>query len=231
MKKSKPNRMFWMFVVTIGTAVLAILSGFLQYREKIDTTQKSLKKEQELNAVYKQLQEKSNQIIDSTNEILNLNKELRVANERIIEIQNEQNQDLKNRNELEKQTNFNHLKRTTSDLFRLLPFKRAQFKELTQQEQIEFIRTVQSSLSIELTNQYLVSHEAMFKKWLHMYQVTSNYSKIFPAGEVTQETANGKHKLNKEELLQYNNTDFIAFVDQYYEFIRYITEQTKGIWF
>jgi len=77
------------------------LSGFLQYKEKIETAQKSLKKEEELTNVYKQLQVKSNQIIDSTNEILSLNKELRVANDRIVELQKEQNEDLKNRSRLD----------------------------------------------------------------------------------------------------------------------------------
>jgi hypothetical protein len=55
MKKLKLSRMFWMFVVTITTAVLAILSGFLQYKENLDNAKKALAKETELSEAYKEL--------------------------------------------------------------------------------------------------------------------------------------------------------------------------------
>ncbi|SEW35763.1 hypothetical protein SAMN05428988_4387 [Chitinophaga sp. YR573] len=81
------NRMTWIFIVSIATAILAIASGYLQYKDKLDSTAKSLKKEEELNNVYKQLQNKSDEIIGSTKQILQLNEKLINANEEIIKLQ------------------------------------------------------------------------------------------------------------------------------------------------
>src|SRR4051812_47379835 len=87
MVRVKLTRMTWIFVVSIATAIMAIFSGYLQYREKLESSEKALKKEQELNAVYKELQNKSDQIIDSTTQLLELNKKLVGANEKIISLQ------------------------------------------------------------------------------------------------------------------------------------------------
>ncbi len=79
--------MIWIFLVSVATAVLAIISGYLQYKEKLDSTAKALNKEKELNEVYKKLQSKSDTIISSNNEILLLNEKLIIANEEIIKLQ------------------------------------------------------------------------------------------------------------------------------------------------
>jgi predicted RNase H-like nuclease (RuvC/YqgF family) len=232
MSNSKKNRMFWIFAVSIGTALLAFLSAFLQYKEKIESSQKSLVKEQELNSVYKQLQDKSNQIIDSTNEILTLNKELKTANEKIIELQRQQNRDLQKAYDLETQANFNSVKKTFSSIFRLNPFKGIRtFAQYTLDEKTDFIIQLQKLLESELTNVYLVNKPELFNKWLGMFQLTSIYAKNFPAGEVTVEDAGETHKLNAAELDDYNSKEFMELITKYYEFERYMTDKTKGVWF
>ncbi len=61
-----------MFIVSIATAILAITSGYLQYREKVESSEKALKKEIELNSVYKKLERKSDEIIDLKSEVIGL---------------------------------------------------------------------------------------------------------------------------------------------------------------
>ncbi len=68
----KINRMTLMFIVSIATALLAITSGYLQYKEKIETSDKALKKEMELNSVYQKLEDKSNEIIQLQSELINI---------------------------------------------------------------------------------------------------------------------------------------------------------------
>jgi hypothetical protein len=106
MNLSKSKRMTWIFIVSAATAILALVSGYLQYKEKIESAQKSLKKEEELKEVYKQLSEKSDSIIslqqvnrNSTNDLNqkleSANTELREANRKIFDFQKENIQELK----------------------------------------------------------------------------------------------------------------------------------------
>lgn len=91
----KLKRMTWIFIVSAATAILALLSGYLQYREKIETTQKNLKKEEELTQVYKKLQEKSDEIIsfqktnqEKTDELVDVQRKLQEKTNEIVKIQN-----------------------------------------------------------------------------------------------------------------------------------------------
>ncbi|MDX2045268.1 MAG: hypothetical protein SFU87_00690 [Chitinophagaceae bacterium] len=86
--------MTWIFLVSVATAVLAFLSGYLQYREKIEATQKNLKKEQELNEIYKKLQEKSDEIIslqtvnqEKTDQLVEVQKKLQEKSDELVNIQ------------------------------------------------------------------------------------------------------------------------------------------------
>jgi hypothetical protein len=55
MKLFKPKHMTWIFIVSAATAILALISGYLQYKEKIESSEKSLKKEEEINRLNTQI--------------------------------------------------------------------------------------------------------------------------------------------------------------------------------
>ena len=83
MRILKLKHMTWIFIVSIATAVLAILSGYLQYKEKLNSIEKTLKKETELKEVYKTLENKSDIIIklqntsqEKTNQIVAIQNKL-----------------------------------------------------------------------------------------------------------------------------------------------------------
>jgi hypothetical protein len=173
---------------------------------------------------------KNDSILGTQHEVLLLDRELRVANERIMELEKEQNKNLKNKSELENKTAFNKLKRTYSDIFRRAPLRVSVFKAFTTEEQIAFINDIKELLGNELTNEYLISNKPLFDKWVRMYEIAASYTKVFPAGEVTQDTGTGPHKLSPNQVLEYNNSDFLHFVDEYHKFTSFMIDK-PGIWF
>ncbi len=93
MRILKLKHMTWIFIVSIATAVLAILSGYLQYKEKLNSIEKTLKKETELKEVYKTLENKSDIIIklqntsqEKTNQIVAIQNKLQEKTELTIEL-------------------------------------------------------------------------------------------------------------------------------------------------
>jgi len=230
MKFSKQKRMNWIFVVSAATAILAIVSAYLQQKEKLDGSAESLKKEQELNEAHKKLQEKSDTIIDTQNKLINLSSKLNEANQTAIKYQKEQNQALKDKSDLEMQANFNHVKKTLSDLSNDRPPKR--ITDFTEDEKINFILLVHTSLASEITNQYLINHPKFFNEWLWFYQQTSLELKTFPAGRViTNIGKNGEETiLSPEELKNYNQKAFETYMTSYFEFQIKMMQYTKGFW-
>lgn len=87
-------------IVTMLTAVLAGISGVLQYLEKIDDANQKIKdsieserKQREISNVQTQLIKRSDELRSKTNELLSLNVKLRENNELVIKLQNEQKQE------------------------------------------------------------------------------------------------------------------------------------------
>ncbi len=231
MKRPKFPPMQLMFIVSAATAILALLSGYLQYKEKLDSSEKSLKKEQELTAIQKRLQEQSDSIIGRQDEVLALQKELSEANKKIITYQEEQNKTLKDRSELEMQANFNHIKKTLSDLFNGNIRPPMRIAEWTENEKVQYVNIIHIALASELTNQYLISNADFYKEWLYMYQQTNFTLQIFPAGKVTSVNSNGEqYDLSKEELEKRNNAEFEKFFVDFVQFQTRMTIYTKGIW-
>ncbi|MBL7725499.1 MAG: hypothetical protein JNK27_15230 [Chitinophagaceae bacterium] len=96
MKIIKTKRMTWIFIVSAATAILALVSGYLQYREKLDTSEKDLKKEKQLSDTYRKLQERSDEIIklqkdnkQQTDTIIDLQKINQESTNSIVDIQKE----------------------------------------------------------------------------------------------------------------------------------------------
>jgi len=81
------------FLVSFGTALLAIVSGWLQYKEQIASAEKELANEKKLNELHEELASKSDGIIDlqnktqaKTDEILIIQNKLQEKTELTVEL-------------------------------------------------------------------------------------------------------------------------------------------------
>ncbi len=80
--------MAMIFIISASIALLSAFSAYLQFKKESEDNKEKLEKEQELKLIYKELNQKSSQIIGSTNKVVDLQSELLHANRKIEHLQN-----------------------------------------------------------------------------------------------------------------------------------------------